>query len=58
MVFCNINEMIIKTISDKRKITYKHYVDQPMQMVERRLNFVIDRRPQLINTIDRKKAIL
>ena len=53
--FCNINEMIIKTIDDKFNMTHKHYYNQPMQMIERRLNFVIDRRPQLINAIDRTK---
>ena len=47
--------MIIKTISDECNITYKPYIGQPMQMVERRLNFVIDRRPQLINALDRSK---
>ena len=51
--FCNINEeRIIKTISDECNITYKHYIDQPMQMVEIRLNFVFDIPPQLINALD------
>ena len=55
MVFCNIDKMIIKTISDNCNITYKHYINQPMQMIERRLNFVIGRSPQLINVLDRSK---
>ena len=28
---------------------------QPMHAIERRLNFVIDRHPQLINAMDRSK---
>ena len=47
--------MIIKTISPECNITYKHYIDQPMQMVERRLNFVIDRRLQIKNALERNK---
>ena len=53
--FCNINEMIIKTTSDKCNMTHKHYSNQPMQMIERRLNFNFFRRPQLINALDRGK---
>ena len=37
-------------------MTHNHYLSQPMQMVERRLNFVIDRCPQLINALDRSKT--
>ena len=54
-VFCNINEMIIKTTNDKCNMTHKHYINQPIQMIERRLNFVIDSCPQLINALDRNK---
>ena len=53
--FCNINEMIIKTISDKYNITYKYYNVEPMQMIESGSNFVIDRNPQLLNVLDRSK---
>ena len=53
--FCNIYEMIIKTIGDKCNMTHKHYITQPIQMIERRVNFVIDRRSQLINALDRTK---
>ena len=53
--YCNNDEMIIKTIGDKCIITYKHYIDQPMHMIGRRLNFVVNRRPQLINALDRSK---
>ena len=44
--------MIIKTTSDKCNLTYKYYINQTLQMIERRLNFVIDRKPQLINVLD------
>ena len=30
--FCKINEMIIQTISNRRDMTYKHYINQPMSM--------------------------
>ena len=53
--FGNINKMIIKSIFDECNITYKHYFNEPMNMVERRLNFVINRDPQLINALDRNK---
>ena len=53
--FCNIDEMIIKTNSDNCNMTHKHYINQLMQMIERRLNFVFDRRLQVINALDCNK---
>ena len=50
-----INQMIISSISDSCNLVYEHYINQPMHKVERRLNFVIDRDPQLINSLDRNK---
>ena len=47
--------MIIKFIFDECNITYKHYIKKPMHMVERRLNFVVNRDPQLINSLNRSK---
>ena len=47
--------MIIKTIFDKFKMTYKEDMKQPMHAIERRLNFVIGRHLQLINVLDRSK---
>ena len=35
----SIQKKIIKTISDKRYMTYQHYINNHMEMVERRLNF-------------------
>ena len=53
--FCNINHISINSISDRCNMTYEHYVNQPMQSVELRLNMVIARNPQLINSLDRNK---
>ena len=53
--FCNIKEMIIKTTTDKHYMTQKYYIEHLMQMIERRLNFVIDTHPQLINALNRNK---
>ena len=36
-------------------ITYKNYINSPMPMVERRINFFIAKNPQLINSLDRNK---
>ena len=30
-------------------IRYKHYIDKPMSMLERRINYNITKNPQLIN---------
>ena len=50
--FSKINEMIIKTISDKCKITYEHYQKQTMHMCERMLKRNIAENSQLINSLD------
>ena len=47
--------MIIKTISWKCNMSYKYYINHPMPMLERRINFIIARNPQLINSLDRNK---
>ena len=52
--FSHITQMIFKTISDIRNMTYKYYINSPMQMVERRLNMIIARNPHLINALDRR----
>ena len=53
--FCKINGMIIQTISNRRDMTYKHFINQPMTMRERRLNLIIAKNPHLINSLDRSK---
>ena len=53
--FCHINEMIIKTITDKHWMTYKTYMQKPMPMVERKFNSVFHKCPHLIRALDRNK---
>ena len=53
--FKNINHMIIKTISCMCKMTYKNYINQPMSMLERGINFLIARNSRLIISLDRNK---
>ena len=53
--FKNINHMIIKTISCMCNMSYKYYINQPMSMLERRINMIIDKNPQSINALDRTK---
>ena len=53
--FKNINHMTINVISCMCNMTYKHYINQPMSMLERRINFLIARNPKLINSLDRNK---
>ena len=47
--------MIIQTISDRRDMKYKYYLNQPMSMCERVKNMNIAKNPQLINSSDRNK---
>ena len=47
--------MIIKTIGCISNMSYKYYINQPMSMLERRINFIIARNPRLINSLDRNK---
>ena len=53
--FDNINHMTIKTITCKCNMSYKHYINQPMSMLERRINMIIAKNPRLINALDRTK---
>ena len=50
--FCNIDKLIIKTIFDRCNMTYKEFMKQPVHTIERKLNFVIDENPELINTLN------
>ena len=45
----NIDHMIINITSCICNIRYKHYIDKPMSMLERRINYIISKNPQLIN---------
>ena len=53
--FSNINHMIINTISCRCSMSYNQYINNPMSMLERRINFLIARNPKLINSLDRTK---
>ena len=53
--FCHINEMIIKTVTDKHWMTYKTYMQKPMPTVERRFNYVFHKCPYLRRALDRNK---
>ena len=50
-----INQMIINTISCLCNMTYKYYLLMPMSMLERRMNYIIAKNPQLINALNRNK---
>ena len=49
--FCHINEMIIKTITDKHWVTYNTFMQTRMPMVERRFNYVFHKCPYLIRAL-------
>ena len=51
--FSHIYEMNIMTISNKKYITHEFYIKQPMQMVELKMNIIIDFNPHLLNRFDR-----
>ena len=53
--FNNIIHMNINTISCKCNMSYKHYINQPMAAVGRRINMIIAKNPQLLNSLDRNK---
>ena len=52
---CNIKHMILKTINDRCNMTYKYYKNTAMSMIERRINIIIAKNPELINSLDRNK---
>ena len=53
--FYNINQMTIKSTSDKCNMKYEHYMNQPMQPVELRINLLVAKNPQMINSFERNK---
>ena len=52
---CTVNQMTIKTISDRCNMTCEHYMNQPMQSVELGPMILVAKNPQLINSLDRNK---
>ena len=51
--FSHINKTEDKTINDKLYMSYEFYFNQPMQEVEIKLNMVIAKTPNLINSPNR-----
>ena len=49
--FSHLTEMNIKT-NYKRYMKYKHYIKQPMQTVEMKLNKIIAQNPHLTESLD------
>ena len=47
--------MTINSTSDRCNMTYEHFMIQPMQSVELRLNMVVAKNPKLIISLDRNK---
>ena len=54
--FIKIKPLTINTITCLCNIAYEFYINNPMPMVERRINFVIAKNPQLINSLDCNKS--
>ena len=50
-----INRMVINMISCFCNMSYKYYLLMPMSMLERRMNYIIAKNPDLINCLDRNK---
>ena len=51
----NIDQMIINTVSCLCNMSYKYYLLMPMSMLERRINYIIAKKPQLIKCLNRNK---
>ena len=51
--FSHISKLKIKTISNVSYMKYKYYLNQPKQLIERRLNMIIAKNPQLIRSLNR-----
>ena len=54
-IFDNIFNMEITMISCRCNMNYKYYLNNPMYMLERRINYIISRNPYLINCLNRNK---
>ena len=54
-IFDNIIKMEITMFSCRCNMTYKNYMNIPMSMLERRINFIIARNPELINSLNCNK---
>ena len=50
---CWINQMNISVIFDKCNITFENYINNPVDMIERRVNINFAKNPELIYFFDR-----
>ena len=57
-IFDNIIKMEISMISCRCNMTYKYYMNNSMSMLERRINMIIAKNLQLINSLNRNKILL
>ena len=53
--FNNINQLFINTFCCMCNMTYENYIYQPMPSVERQINMIIAKNPQLIDALHRNK---
>ena len=51
----HISEVIIKTISDLRNMTYQHFLNNPMPIIGRKLNTIIAKDPPLKKPFNRNR---
>ena len=51
--FKHIAEINIITIANKRYMSYDFYIKHNMHAVEKKLNMIIAKNPQLMNSLDR-----
>ena len=54
-IFHNLKQMTINSIHDRCNITYSEYLKLPLNAVERKINMIIAKKPQLINVLERNK---
>ena len=54
-IFDNIFNMEINTISCRCNMSFKYYLNNPMSMLERRINMVIGKNSQLIKSLNFKE---
>ena len=47
--------MTIKSVSDRCNMIYEFFMNQSMSMCERKINIIIARNPQLINSLVRNE---
>ena len=51
--FSHIDDMNISTINDKMYMTYDYYIQHPMPAIEMKLNIILAKNPNPINSLNR-----